>query len=433
MAAAFFNALADPSKARAVSAGTQPADRVNPVVVEAMREAGIDVSAATPQRLTPTVAEQASLLVTMGCGDECPYDARAAAGRLAARRSRRSAARARAGHPRRYPPAGSHACDPRGRRRNAIIAAMRILPFAMWIALAVLALAIAPRAADAPKQLIAHRGASGYAPEHTAAAYKLAIEQKADFIEPDLAVTKDNVLICLHDDTLERTTNVAEVFPDRASAATAATESTRRPGKHWLANDFTLAEIKRLDAGKWFNQKFAGEKILTFEEMIALVRGHGGIYPELKSPPLYTARGVDMEKIFVSVVKKLGLDTPASMKTMPVIIQSFDEATIRRVAADLPAIPRVFLTSSDEDVSDARLRELSKFSNGMAPEKFVIARHPEMVKASHALGMTVTSWTFKKDDDKMAFPTVRDEMQHFLYELGIDALFTNNPDQFPRR
>jgi len=310
---------------------------------------------------------------------------------------------------------------------------MRVTPLAIWMALSLLALAVVPRAADAPKQLIAHRGASGYAPEHTAAAYKLAIEQKADFIEPDLAVTKDNVLICLHDDTLERTTNVAQVFPDRASAATAATESTRRPGKHWLANDFTLAEIKRLDAGTWFNQKFAGEKILTFEEMIALVRGHGGIYPELKSPPLYTARGVDMEKIFVSVVKKLGLDSPASMKTMPVIIQSFDEATIRRVAADLPAIPRVFLTSRDEDVSDARLKELSKFSNGMAPEKFVIARHPEMVKASHALGMTVTSWTFKKDDDKMAFPTVRDEMQHFLYELGIDALFTNNPDQFPRR
>ena len=73
MAAAFFNRLADPSKARALSAGTQPADRVNPVVVEVMREAGIDVSGATPQRLTPALAEQASLLVTMGCGDECPY------------------------------------------------------------------------------------------------------------------------------------------------------------------------------------------------------------------------------------------------------------------------------------------------------------------------------------------------------------------------
>ena len=73
MAAAFFNALVDHSKAGAVSAGTQPADRVNPVVVEAMREAGIDISGATPQRLTQTVAEHASLLVTMGCGDDCPY------------------------------------------------------------------------------------------------------------------------------------------------------------------------------------------------------------------------------------------------------------------------------------------------------------------------------------------------------------------------
>jgi len=167
--------------------------------------------------------------------------------------------------------------------------------------------------------------------------------------------------------------------------------------------------------------------------MIALVRGKAGIYPELKSPPLYTARGVDMEKLFVALVKKHGFDTAASLKTMPVIIQSFDEATVRRVSGDLPSIPRVFLTSKDEDVTESRLKELSKFATGMAPEKAVIARRPEMVKAAHALGMTVTSWTFKADDDKMAFPTVRAEMSHFLYELGIDALFTNNPDQFPRR
>ena len=312
---------------------------------------------------------------------------------------------------------------------------MRVMPSAITIVVTLLALAVIPRAADGPKQLVAHRGASGYAPEHTNAAYKLAMEQKADFVEPDLAVTKDNVLICLHDDTLERTTNIAEVFPDRASQGREGLEGRERQDnrKRWLANDFTLAEIKRLDAGKWFDPKFTGEKILTFEEMIALVRGHGGIYPELKSPPLYTARGVDMEKLFVAVIKKHGLDTPASLKTMPVIIQSFDEATIRRVAADLPTIPRVFLTAKDEDVTDARLKALSKFSTGMAPEKFVIARHPEMVKASHALGMTVTSWTFKADDPKILKPTVREEMQHFLYTFGIDALFTNNPDQFPRR
>src|SRR5438552_1953802 len=125
-----------------------------------------------------------------------------------------------------------------------------------------------PRAADQAKQLIAHRGASGYAPEHTSAAYKLAIEQQADFVEPDLAVSKDNVLICLHDDTLERTTDIAKVFPDRASSGREGLEGRERQDarKRWLANDFTLAEIKRLDAGSWFDPKFAGERILSFEE-----------------------------------------------------------------------------------------------------------------------------------------------------------------------
>src|SRR6266536_538709 len=250
------------------------------------------------------------------------------------------------------------------------------------IALLVAIVMLPSGSAQGAKQAIAHRGASGYAPEHTAAAYRLAVEQKADFVEPDLAVTKDGVLVCLHDDTLERTTNIAEIFPDRPSANVPG----RGPAKRWLANDFTLDEIRRLDAGRWFDPKFAGLHIVTFQEMIDLVRGKAGLYPELKSPPLYTARGVDMEKIFVEVVKKNGLDKPESLRTTPVIIQSFDEATIRRVATDLPSIPRVFLTSKDEDVTDARLGELAKFATGIAPEKVVIARHPDMVRAAHAAG-----------------------------------------------
>jgi glycerophosphoryl diester phosphodiesterase len=282
--------------------------------------------------------------------------------------------------------------------------------------------------AQAAKQAIAHRGASAYAPEHTAAAYTLAMEQKADFVEPDLAVTKDHVLICLHDDTLERTTDVADVFPDRPSANV----RMRQPGKHWLANDFTLADIRRLDAGKWFKPEFAGQRIQTFQDAIDLVRGKAGLYPELKSPELYKSRGVDQVKLFVDLVKKNGLEKPESLKTTPVIIQSFDEEAIRRVAIDLPTIPRVFLTSKDEDVAEPRIRALAKFATGIAPEKVVIARHPEMVARAHTAGLTVTSWTFRADE-KTSFPTVRDEMSHFLYTLGIDALFTNNPDQFPRR
>jgi glycerophosphoryl diester phosphodiesterase len=285
------------------------------------------------------------------------------------------------------------------------------------------------RAADPPKQVIGHRGASGYAPEHTLASYRLAIQQKADFVEPDLGVTKDGVLICLHDDTLERTTNIAEVFPDRPSTGV----PTRAPGKHWLANDFTLAEIKTLDAGKWYKPEFAGQKVVSFQEMIDLVRGSGsGIYPELKSPPLYKSRGLDMEKIFVDQIRKNGLERPDSLKTTPVIIQSFDEESIRRVAVDLPTIPRVFLTSSDADVTDARLKELATFATGIGPEKRVIAQHPDMVARAHAAGLTVTSWTFRADE-KTSYPNVQAEMSHYLYDLGIDALFTNNPDLFPRR
>src|SRR5437773_2860159 len=115
------------------------------------------------------------------------------------------------------------------------------------------------RAADAPKQLIAHRGASGYRPEHTLASYRLAMDQKADFVEPDLAVTRDGVLICLHDDTLDRTTNVREVYPTRAMAQRIEDGKEVAPprGGRWLANDFTRDELRKLDAGSWFNAKFA--------------------------------------------------------------------------------------------------------------------------------------------------------------------------------
>ena len=211
-----------------------------------------------------------------------------------------------------------------------------------------------------PKQLIAHRGASGYAPEHTVASYQTALDQKADFVEPDLAISKDGVLICLHDDTLERTTNIKDVFPDRYSR-----ESTGRGGaRQWIANDFTVAEIKQLDAGRWRDPKFAGQRVPTWEEMVGLVRGKAGLYPEMKSPPLYTKRGLDMVNIFVASVKKLGLDRPDSLKSTPVIIQSFDEPSVRRVATALPTIPRVFLTEKDEDVSDARLHELADVCDG---------------------------------------------------------------------
>src|SRR5262245_62260679 len=107
----------------------------------------------------------------------------------------------------------------------------------------------------AAKRLIAHRGACAYAPEHTLASYRLAVQQGADYVEQDLAVTRDHALICLHDDSLERTTNVADLFPDRAVVDPATGH------KHWLAVDFTLAEIKKIDAGTRFHTRFTAEQM----------------------------------------------------------------------------------------------------------------------------------------------------------------------------
>src|SRR5262249_10580087 len=131
------------------------------------------------------------------------------------------------------------------------------------------------------KILIAHRGASSYAPEHTIEAYRLAIEQHADYVEQDLQFTKDGVLVCLHDSTLERTTNIEEVFPNRYRIDVSPDQSAgSQPAKHWYVSDFTLKEIKQLDAGLWFNEKFKGARVPTFQEAIDTVRGRAGLYPE---------------------------------------------------------------------------------------------------------------------------------------------------------
>lgn len=284
----------------------------------------------------------------------------------------------------------------------------------------------------AGRVVIAHRGASAYAPEHTISAYRLAIVQQADYVEQDLAVTKDGELVCLHDDTLERTTNVASVFPDRFIVKS---PGQRTAVKEWIANDFTLDEIRRLDAGRWFHEKFAGEPVPTWQEAIDLVRATPGtgMYPALKSSPLYAGRRVDMVKLFVESVKKNGLDQTESLRATPMIVQSFDEATLRRLAKELPGVPRVLLMGSSPagGTTDVRLRQIKAFADGIAPPKDLITRQPDVVKRAQVLGLSVTSYTFRSSNFG-PFPNVRAEMSHFVNTLGIDAALTDSPDLFPR-
>jgi glycerophosphoryl diester phosphodiesterase len=287
--------------------------------------------------------------------------------------------------------------------------------------------------AQYPKQKInvAHRGASAYAPEHTLAAYTLAIEMGADYVEQDLAITKDGVLICLHDGSLERTTNVEELFPDRVS--TQVIEGKTR--KAWLANDFTLAEIKTLDAGSWFNAKFKGEKIPTFDEAIALIRGKAGIFPELKVPEIYAGRNINFEKLVAESLDRNGLRGPKADPKTPVILQTFSPQTARNLAQMKIGVPVVLLIEYDNRFKSAdQVKAWKGIVQGFGPAKRIVQENADFVAWAHAEGMTVTPYTFRSSDPlKSGFPDVGQEMAHFLYKLNVDALFTDNPDRFPKR
>jgi len=283
--------------------------------------------------------------------------------------------------------------------------------------------------AQSPRKVsVAHRGASAYAPEHTLASYRLAIEQGADFVEQDLAVTSDGVLICLHDASLERTTNVAQVFPDRWTE----TVIEGRKRKAWLANDFTLAEIKRLDAGSWFDPKFSGERVPTFDEAVTLVKGRAGLYPELKTPEIYEGRDVRFEELVAAALDQHGLRGPAADPKTPLILQTFGESSARKLAQMRIGVPVVLLIGNGAGWDAARIAAWKGVVQGFGPAKGILLKNPQFVTLAHAAGMTVTPYTFRSADSG-SFPSVTAEMEHYLYTLGVDALFTDNPDRFPRR
>jgi len=283
--------------------------------------------------------------------------------------------------------------------------------------------------AQSPRKVsVAHRGASAYAPEHTLASYRLAIEQGADFVEQDLAVTSDGVLICLHDASLERTTNVAQVFPDRWTE----TVIEGRKRKAWLANDFTVAEIKRLDAGSWFDPKFSGERVPTFDEAVTLVKGRAGLYPELKTPEIYEGRDVRFEELVAAALDQHGLRGPAADPKTPLILQTFGESSARKLAQMRIGVPVVLLIGNGAGWDAARIAAWKGVVQGFGPAKGILLKNPQFVTLAHAAGMTVTPYTFRSADSG-SFPSVTAEMEHYLYTLGVDALFTDNPDRFPRR
>jgi glycerophosphoryl diester phosphodiesterase len=278
-----------------------------------------------------------------------------------------------------------------------------------------------------PRQtVIGHRGASAYAPEHTLAAYELAIRQGADAVEQDLHVTRDGALVCLHDRTLERTTDVRERFPDRGQDAI----ENGRPARHWYVHDFDLAEIAQLDAGSWFGAAFAGARVPAFHEVLDWVGDRATLLVELKDPEVYQTLGVDLLVLFDAAVRRHPVARAHGGQPL-VTMQSFHEPTMRRARALCDrSVPLVLLMEPAEASrwpDRASLEEVASFASGIGPGRPMIEARPALVEWAHDAGLRVTPWTFRASSPG-PFASVEDELTHYLSVLGVDGVITDNPD-----
>jgi glycerophosphoryl diester phosphodiesterase len=257
---------------------------------------------------------------------------------------------------------------------------------------------------EGPVLNIGHRGASAYAPEHTFAAYDLALEMGADYIEIDLQMTADGVLVALHDKTLNRTADAPEGVPERYCRG--------------LVSKKTLEQIKMCDAGSWFSPEYAGEQIPTLEEIFQRYEneelyGTVNYYIETKNPE--AAPG--MEDELLRLMDKYGLIKPAA-EDWRVLIQSFSAESLMEIheselGSSLPLIQLYWAGTSKSIQRD--LDAVSEYAVGIGPYKKDV--DAALVEAAHEHCLAVHPYTVN---------TV-EEMEE-LISLGVDGMFTNNPD-----
>ncbi len=294
------------------------------------------------------------------------------------------------------------------------------------IAVAVTAVSREQTNGDAPKKpwIVAHRGASAYAPENTVPAFELAAQHGATFVEFDLQLTKDRQVVCLHDNSLERTTDVEQVFPDRAGTTTDGTRT-------WMLEDFTLAEVKRLDAGAWFDAKFRGTRIPTFGETIDALRGKTGLFIEVKSPERYEG----IERLIMAALSSRGLDKPWADPRTPVLIQSFSLTSLKIFRGTLKTtLPIHFLFGAKDAAAyttPEALVRLKTFATGISPEKVVLEQQAAAMEQARNIGLLVTPYTFRAST-VTGYPDVTAEMRHYIEKLLVDGVITDNPDLVPR-
>jgi glycerophosphoryl diester phosphodiesterase len=319
--------------------------------------------------------------------------------------------------------------------------------------------------------VIAHRGASGYRPEHTLAAYALGARMGADYVEPDLVVTRDGVLVARHENEISGTTDVAE-HPEFAARRTTKTIDGV-PVTGWFTEDFTLAELRTLRARERIpglrpdNSAYDGRyRIPTFAEVIRLTRRLSrrlhrkiGIYPETKHPSYFRRIGLPIEPRLIAALRRNDLDR----RRAKVFVQSFEVGNLRRLdrRLDVRLVQLLGLTATapfdlaargdDRTYADlatpAGLRAIARYADGVGPSKdYIVPLDPtgaslpptRFVRSAHRAGLVVHPYTFRRENvflplelrrgaDPAAPGDLRAELRQF-FELGVDGVFADQPD-----
>lgn len=299
--------------------------------------------------------------------------------------------------------------------------------------------------------VIAHRGASGYLPEHTRAAKVLAHVMGADFLEQDVVATRDDELIVLHDIHLDAVTDVTLKYPGRA----------RADGRYYV-RDFDLAEIRTLTA--WERMQEDGSavypgrypaqtghhRVHTFAEEMQLINRlnkatgrRAGIYPEIKSPAWHRGEGIDISPLVLEQIRQFdGAGDPEM-----VFVQCFDDAEVRRLKRDLdchwPIVQLIGLNEWQEAETDytelatpAGLARVAQVADGIGPHLSLLysveqgnVQKSALVAHAHALGMIVHPYTFRSDDLPAGFSSLEALLEFCVTELKIDGLFTDFADR----
>jgi glycerophosphoryl diester phosphodiesterase len=305
--------------------------------------------------------------------------------------------------------------------------------------------------------IIAHRGASGYRPEHTLTAYKLAIDLGADYIEPDLVITKDGVLIARHENEISETTNIAN-HPEFAHLKTTKIiDGQIRTG--WFTEDFTLAELKTLTAKERIpklrpqNTNYNGLfTIPTLQEIIDLAQSKSlengrviGIYPETKHPTYFKSIGLPLEEPLLTALQQTNL---------PVFIQSFEVSNLQELSkkTDLPLVqlindsgkPDDFVVNGDvrtyqDMIKSTGLKRIAEYAKAIGVNKNLIIPRDEngklqsptsLVKHAHQENLLVHAWTFRNENHFLPLDLQDNPQKEYklFFELGIDGVFSDFTD-----